>query len=110
RRLFENVVNETTDDLRSLFADDSISLGMIKEMEDAVIPKLNHMMSIVEKYYDENKHLIRKDYAIKGQQELGSFFSLGMTKYLGRPVNYKEFAIKNYKTFGIKDIELKEEE
>lgn len=116
RRLFECVVNETTDDLRSLFATDEWALGRIKEMEDLTKPKLNHMIACVESYYEQNKDLSRKDYAIKGQKELGVFFSLGMDRYLVEKglrtsgPDYKAFAIKNFKTFGVSDVEETREE
>jgi T4 RnlA family RNA ligase len=116
RRLFGCVIAETTDDLRSLFSNDEWALKTIKEMEDRVKPKFNHMVESVEKYYEENKTLIRKDYAIKGQEELGAYFGLGMDRYLVESglrrsgPDYKEFAIKNYKLFGIKDEELVRED
>jgi T4 RnlA family RNA ligase len=103
RRLFECVINEATDDLKSLFADDPISLNTIKEMEDRVIPKYNEFVSTVEKYHAENKDLIRKDYAIKGQKELGPLFSLGMDMFLQRPADFKSFALKNPKLFGVNE-------
>lgn len=111
RRLFECVVTEASDDLKSLFADDPWALGRIKEMEELVEPKFNHMVDVVEKFYAANRDSSRKDYAIKGQQELGPFFSLGMDRYLVEKglrregPDYKAFAIKNYKTFGIPDVE-----
>lgn len=111
RRLFECVINEATDDLRALFKDDPISLQRITDMENMVRPRYNHMVATVESYYKFNKDLIRKDYAIKGQKELGPFFGLGMNLYLGKEPYYKEFAIKNYKTFGVPDVdETKENE
>lgn len=111
RRLFECVIHEHSDDLKSLFATDPWALNKIKEMEDFVKPKFNHMVSTVENYYQTNKDLSRKDYAIKGQSELGFYFSLGMDRYLMEKglrrtgPDFKEFATKNYKTFGIQDVE-----
>jgi len=109
RRLFECVINEATDDLKSMFATDPAALAAIKDMEEKVIPKFNHICSIPDKFYKENAHLSRKDYAIKGQAELGEFFSLAMNRYLlenkiqAKPIDLKEWAIKNYKMFGIKE-------
>jgi T4 RnlA family RNA ligase len=116
RRLFGCVIAETTDDLRSLFSNDEWALKTIKAMEDRVKPQFNHMVQTVESYYSTNKDLVRKDYAIKGQKELGPYFSLAMDKYLverglrSSGPDYKEYAIKNYKTFGIKDEELVRDE
>jgi T4 RnlA family RNA ligase len=107
RRLFECVIMECTDDLRSLFKDDPLSLQRIKEMEDLVIPRYNHMVSAVEAYYEANKALDRKSYAIKAQKEIADFFGLSMNKYLGRlkEADFKEFAVKNYKVFGVPDVD-----
>jgi T4 RnlA family RNA ligase len=100
KRLFEVCLNEASDDLRSLFHDDAYVLNRITEMENIVAPAYNNMVSSVEKYYDTNKHLSQKDYAIKGQQELDKInFGLAMSKYNGKEVNYKERLMKNFKQF-----------
>ncbi len=106
RKLYECVLNESTDDLRSLFKDNNAVLDKITEMELFVDKTYNHLVDSVEKYYEENKHLERKEYAIKGQKELpdSNFFGLAMMKYLGKEVNYKDFMVKRWKEFGIKDI------
>lgn len=105
RRLFEAVVMEASDDLKALFKNDPLSLKRIADMEEMVRPRYNHMVSSVDKFYEDNKHLTRKDYAIKGQKEIADFFGLAMNRYIGREPSFKEFAIKNYKTFGVPDVE-----
>lgn len=110
RRLFETVVEEATDDLRTLFATDPLVIKMIEEMELKVDKIYNHLVSTVEKFYEANKNLDRKEYAILGQKELDRlYFSLAMNKYLKKADSYKDFMKKHYKDFGIKD-EVKEEE
>lgn len=96
-RLFNAIILETVDDIKTMFPDDTVQLQIISDMEDKVIPKFNQLISIVEHFYEENKHLNRKDFAIKGQKELGMLFSLAMGKYLGKfkESSYKDFAIKN---------------
>jgi T4 RnlA family RNA ligase len=104
RRLFEAVLEEATDDLRSLFYDDPQALAMIAEMEEKVEGIYNHLVDTVERFYERNKHLDRKSYAILGQEELeGRTFGLAMQKYTGRQVDYKDFLRRRYKDFGIKD-------
>ncbi len=111
RRLFEAVLEEASDDLRSLFFDDPLALKMIEEMEVKVEKMYNHLVATVEKFYDTNNHLERKDYAILGQSELDRmYFGLAMNKYLGKSVEYKTFMKSKWKEFGIKDIELVEED
>ena len=104
RRLFEAVIEEATDDLRSLVYDDPLALKLINEMEQKVGHLYNHTVATVEKFYDDNKKLERKEYAILGQKELDRpHFGLAMSKYIGKDVDYKAWLRKNYKLFGIKD-------
>lgn len=111
RRLFEAVLEEATDDMRTLFHDDPLALQTIQEMEDFVAEKYNHMVDMVERFFKRNKHLSRKDYAILGQQEFAGtfYFSLAMNKYLGREFSYKEFLKSKWKQLGLKDVEKEDE-
>ena len=104
RRLFEACIEETTDDLRSLFHDDPVVIAMITEMETFAEGVYNHTVDQVERFYERNKDLERKEYAILGQEELDKkIFGLAMSKYLERPVDYKAFLRKHYKSFGVAD-------
>jgi T4 RnlA family RNA ligase len=104
RRLFEAVLEEATDDMRSLFFDDVVALNMITDMELFVEKKYNHIVDSVERFYERNKELERKEYAILGQSELvGKEFGLAMKLFVGAKIDYKDFMKKNYKYFGVKD-------
>lgn len=104
RRLYETVLAEATDDLRTLFHDDPLVIERIEWMEAKVEKIYNHIVDTVERYYERNKEMIRKDFAILGKKELTNHeFSLAMSKYVGRDVNYKEYLAKKWKDFGIKD-------
>lgn len=104
RRLYEAVLAEATDDLRTLFVDDQQALDRIAWMEGKVEKLYNHLVDGVERFYERNKDLDRKSYAIKGQEELNSKqFGLAMSKYLGKEVDYKGHMIKKWKDYGIKD-------
>lgn len=106
RRLFEAVLDEGVDDLRAMFFEDKLAIKLIDEMTEKVDKIYNHMVALVEKFYEDNKSLERKDYAIKGQAELDRlYFGLAMTKYLQKPVDYKGFLKSKYKEFGIRDEE-----
>ena len=107
RRLWEACINETADDLRALFVDDPISIAKIIDMEEKTAKVYNHADRVVKEFYNENKHLERKDYAIKGQAALSAdgLFSIAMNLYLGKDANLKEYLVKNYKKYGIKDEE-----
>jgi T4 RnlA family RNA ligase len=104
KKLFECVIGESSDDLRSLFANDEYTMKRVTEMENSVIPKFNHLIKSVEDFYVANKELSRKDYALKGQKEAKEFFPLVMELYVGREPDFKAFAIKNQKEyFGVSD-------
>ena len=73
-------------------------------MEIKVDKIFNHTVATVEKFYADNKHLDRKQYAILGQQVLGQKeFGLAMSKYTGKDVNYKEWMKKNFKMFDVEE-------
>lgn len=104
RRLFEAVVREHSDDIKAMFTDDPVAVARIEEMEKRVAGIYNSLVNSVDSFYEANKHLIRKDYAIKGQKELSSLeFSLAMCKYIGKTIDYKETLIKHRKDFAIED-------
>ncbi len=95
KRLFECVLDEATDDLRSMFADDPYVLNLIGDMENRVQPVYNHIIKTVEDFFDANRHLERKDYAILAQKQAPNLMGLLMNAYLNRPIDYKEFSKKN---------------
>ncbi len=104
KRLFEAVIEEASDDLRSMFADDPYVLNKVAEMENHVQPIFNHIVKTVEDFHKENKDLVRKDYAIKAQKEQPDFMGLLMNAYLNKPIDFKEFAKKHRKDiFHIED-------
>lgn len=95
--LFDCVLHEGSDDLRTMFVDDPLATRIIDEMEALVIPLYNRFVKGCETFYEENKHLERKDFAIKGQLpifEEGSLlnkfaFGIVMTMYLGKEPDIK---------------------
>jgi len=104
RRLYEAVLAEATDDLRSLFHDDAFVINRITEMEQRVDQMYNHLVDTVERFYVRNKDMDRKTFALLGQKELDKQqFTLVMKKYVGRDVNYKEYMAARWKQFGIVD-------
>lgn len=109
RRLFEAILDEGIDDLRSMFYTDVVAMHMIDDMQDKVDRLYNHMVKVVEEFYVANKHLDRKDYAIKGRADVDNlYFGMVMNKYLNKPVDYKGFMKSKYKELGIRDTQLEE--
>lgn len=110
RRLYEAVLEEATDDMRTLFHDDELAITLIEAMESFVEIRYNHLVDTVERFYERNKELERKEYAILGQEELTKLqFGLAMQKYLGKDFSYKEVMKKRWKEFGLKDEKVIEE-
>lgn len=105
RRLWEACVNETADDLRALFHDDPVSIAKIIDMEEKASKIYSHIHKVVHTFYNENKALDRKSYAILGTEKLAKegVFSLAMNLYLNKPCDIKQYMIKNHKKFGISD-------
>lgn len=107
KRLFECVLDEATDDLRSMFSSDQHCLNMIDAMEKKVIPIYNHLVFTVDDFFAENGSLERKDYAIKASKDYPDLMGLMMARYLGKKPQFKDFAKKNREEiFGIGDATL----
>ena len=90
-KIIETIIDETSDDVRVLFAEDKHFLDNITRLENVVSPRISRIEADVEKFYSDNKELSRKDYAIKAQTELQPYMSLAMNLYIGKETNYKEF-------------------
>jgi T4 RnlA family RNA ligase len=104
RRLFETVVADAQDDLRSLFFDDEWVLKRIQWMEDLVGAEYNTMVQTVEDFCNANLRLDRKEFAIKAKAEIKPlWFGLCMNLYLGKTVDWKGFMMSKWKAYGIKD-------
>lgn len=104
RRLFEAIVYDTIDDVRAQFWDDAQAIERINKMSDKVVSIYNHMVDQVERFYERNKHMDRKGFAVKGQAELDKIcFSLVMAKYSGKEVDYRATMVKHRLSYGIKD-------
>jgi len=112
RKLFECVVNQAQDDIRSLFNDDPYVLGRIDMMEQKVKKIYNDYVNRAVKYVEEHKAKDVKTFAIDAQKELPKIiFGITMALYRGKQVNFEEWMISNYKEFGLSnDVDAVEEE
>lgn len=108
RLLFEAIVGGQGDDLISLYPDDEGALSLITAMTEKVRGIYNHLAATVDGFYEANKGLDRKDYALAGQANAEVMkqgaFGLVMNLYIGKEANYEEFMVKHYKQYGIKDV------
>ena len=100
RRLMEVVLEEASDDIRQMFADDPQALAEIDNMERYVTHLVAHLTKPVDEFWEANQHLERKDFAIKAQQELDrKQFSIAMGRYCGKEIDYKALVKKNHQEF-----------
>lgn len=109
RRLFEAILDEGVDDLRSMFAHDALAMNTIDEMQTKVSQMYNHVVNQVESFYEQHKSDDRKTYAIAAQTmsvQGISLLGLLMQKFLGRPCDVKEFLKGKYKELGFKDTSI----
>ena len=97
KRLFQCIINEQTDDLRSLIVDDQESLKRLTWMEEQIRPKFNQMVQSVEQFYQDHRHLTRKDFAvtISKNEQMKVFLALLMNLYSGKESDYKAFALQH---------------
>lgn len=105
KALWEVCVYEGADDVRALFYADALAVARINEMEEKAAKIYNHIHQTVHTFFNENKDLDRKSYAILGQEKLNreGLFSLAMNLYLGKECDIKAFMVKHYKSYGVKD-------
>lgn len=96
RDIAEMILTENIDDYKSyLYSVEDIELlQKISEIEQIITTDLVQIEEEVEKNVNENKHLSRKDFAIKFKDH--KFFSLIINMYLDNEVNIKEFYYKNF--------------
>lgn len=95
----QSVIYEQTDDLKSLFFDNPLMLQKIKDAEERIQPIYNQMIKSIQQFYDDNKHLSRKDFAIKitNSTDMKFFMPLLMNLYSGKESDYPKFATSHMK-------------
>lgn len=101
RHLFTAAIRGVTDDLRQLFETDEMALNEISNMEKYAHGVYNTIVGKVERYYENNKHLSRKDYAINGKSHFNDnfVFGLAMSVYSGHEVDFAERIVDKARMF-----------
>ncbi|KAF3176213.1 hypothetical protein TWF788_008093 [Orbilia oligospora] len=107
RSLFELVLMEQSDDLKTLFLKDPQSITRIEEMEVKAKTIYNRLHKLVDDFYQTNKDLSRKDYAVLAQKLLKAegVFPQAMNLYSGKAMGLREHLIKNFKSLGLVEVE-----
>lgn len=114
--IYRAAINEMLDEVRSLYHYRTHSpnfpikeiLARLDEVEDYARKSYRYLVHASDKFFNDNKDLERGDFARKAKAELPDFLPFLIEKYLGRPVNYKEAAIRIYgkKKKEVPDIDM----
>jgi len=99
RAFVELVLKDEADDVFALLEDQPEVLKEMQELQHRVIHRANLLVNTVTKYWEKNKDLSRKDYAILGQEELTQLeFPPAMQFYThGEEPDWKAFLLKSIK-------------
>lgn len=96
--VIDMILKESIDDIKALFADDEAMMNYINRIENTVIPFYNHTVAAVNNFFEANKHLSRRDYAILAQQGEQLLMSQKMNMFIGRELTLKDSIVKHSKT------------
>lgn len=112
---YENVINlylmEKLDDYRSLHYDNVGLIGKIEKIVTFIHPLYNKTMDAIEKFFNCNKHLQRKEFACLIQSTFcdSIYLNILMQMYSGKISNeskfkaLSKFLIEQYSLHGVKD-------
>ena len=102
KNVFEAVIDEHLDDLKSLFQNDPATLARLENMESKVKSLYNALVFEVERFVEENSALTTKEFAIKAKAEKQLVMPLLMDLYRKKEPDYKGYAKKmRRELFGI---------
>lgn len=97
KSLYEICLKGSSDDLKAMFIKDNITIRQIEEMEQKASIDLNTIKQECNSFYETNKHLDRKNYAIKNRETFqDGKFSLCMNLYLQKECDYIKVLIDNF--------------
>lgn len=106
RDIAELAVNEELDDIKSTLIGEGVDIAEILNIESKVLAELRELISKVESLFEQDKHLERKDFAIKNKN--CAEFGLLMNKFSGKDPDFKGFFIKNLlkEKFSLRQLNL----
>lgn len=96
RYCLETVLNDKSDDIRAALSDDPAALELLNRVEKNVREYMSTVLDKTERFYNENKALTRKEYALKGQREVPEVFHLAMLAYTGQELDVAGHVRKKY--------------
>jgi T4 RnlA family RNA ligase len=99
KAFIELVLKDEADDVFALIADQPAVLKEMQDLQHKVIQFANTLVNEVTAYWEANKDMDRKDYAIKGKTELGPMeFAMAMKYYAnGEEPNWKKYLLDQVK-------------
>lgn len=98
-KIIECILENQLDDLRGLFKDDKEVQGYLDKMEILVVREYNKFVNKVTNFYEANKSLEIKEYAINAEKELGLMKGLAFNMYKGKECDFKSYLIKHKESF-----------
>ncbi len=105
RRLYEIILMEAVDDIIHIIKDNEYLMNMVDSETKRIRSLYIEIETTVNDFYNKNKELDRKSYAILAQNELPKhLMSLAMNLWLNKENNYKDYMLKKYDLFKL-DIE-----
>lgn len=97
KNLYECCLKEGSDDLLAMFAGDTITIKQIEEMRERATKDYFDLKNTCIDWYQSNKELSRKDYAIKTREHYtDSRFGLCMNLYLGKENDYIKVLVDSF--------------
>lgn len=97
KSLYEICLKKSSDDLKAMFIGDNVTIKQIEEMERKASIDFNTIKQECNSFYETNKHLDRKNYAIKNRETFqDGRFSLCMNLYLQKECDYIKVLIDNF--------------
>jgi len=97
KNLYESCLNEQVDDLKALFVGDEFTIKQIDEMNQRASKEFYGVKSICEEWYNQNKDLDRKSYAIKTRDIYqDAKFNLCMNLYLQKKPDYIKYLMDSF--------------
>lgn len=97
RSLFEALLYRNVDDLKMLFKDDQVTEQRINAMEQTIIPEYQEMIKSVEKFYQDNQKLTKREFLqkVSENENMKVYHPLLLRLYAKRPNNYRIFAMQH---------------
>lgn len=100
RNLYELIIREQLDDVLPIIESNEDILNVVLNEHKRLMCILKATLSEIDSFYNENKHLDRKSFAIKANANVTRpKFSVLMSMYSGKKIDYTEFMLKNYDYF-----------